>query len=71
MLFKKIIEEIIGKSIADWNIKSAKEIDGWDSVCRVRLIVETEKILDRDLSDAELEGLELIEYLQDVLKDAK
>jgi len=71
MLIKSIIEEIIGNNISDWNIKSAKEIDGWDSVCRVRLIVETEKILNRDLSDSELEHLEIIEYLQELLKDAK
>ena len=71
MSFKNIIEEIIGKPIVNWNINSVKDLDGWDSVCRVRLIVEIEKLLVRDLSDAELENLERIEHLQEILKNEK
>jgi acyl carrier protein len=44
------------------------DIPGWDSVTMVRLIVAMEERLDRQLSEAELEGIETVGSVEILLK---
>lgn len=59
----KILEEIFEEKIDFTNIKSLKDLDQWDSVTRVRLIVFIEEDLGRTLTDYEIENIHSLQLL--------
>ncbi len=40
------------------------DVPGWDSIMMVRLMLKLEEMLDRELSDAELEGIDAVADVQ-------
>jgi acyl carrier protein len=67
MKIKYIITDILGFEPESWEIQNLRDLDGWDSVCRVRLIVEVEKELGFDLTLGQIENIEDIKFLIEVL----
>lgn len=59
----KILEEIFEEKIDFTSIESLKDLDQWDSVTRVRLIVFIEEDLGRTLTDYELENIHSLQLL--------
>lgn len=49
---------------------SLADVPGWDSLKMVRLVVQIETALDRELSEAELDGLERVSDVQRLLNKA-
>jgi acyl carrier protein len=46
------------------------DIDGWDSLKGVRLIVRLEEIVGRELSESDIEGLQSVGDLERLLKSS-
>ena len=63
------LNEVFGVNINTSEIISLKEIDQWDSVTRVRLIVALEDVINRELSDEEVERLDEIQLLKNIVDE--
>ena len=63
------LNEVFGVKISTSEITSLKEIDQWDSVTRVRLIVAIEDVINRELSDEEVERLDEIQLLKNIVDE--
>ena len=48
---------------------SAKDIDGWDSLAQIRLIVSIEKFFQLRFSAAEIEELQNVGEMEDLIKN--
>jgi acyl carrier protein len=44
------------------------DIDGWDSLKGVRLVLRLEEISGRELSESQIEGLQAVKDVEDLLK---
>ena len=64
---KEIIEEIAEENIADLSsISDLRELDFWDSISRVQLIVSVEQEIARDLLDDEIQQITSINFLTEL-----
>ena len=60
----KILEELFEKTIDYSSIDTLKDLDEWDSVTRIRLIVAIEEDLGRTLEDEEIENIHRLDLLK-------
>jgi acyl carrier protein len=66
-----LIAEIVRKSgVTCHDNTLLAEIDGWDSLKGVRLIVRLEEIVGRQLSESDIEGLQSVGDLERLLKSS-
>ena len=64
-----IIEEIAEEKISELSsIKDLKDLDFWDSISRVQLIVSVEEEIGRSLENDELNLISSIELLNQLIK---
>jgi acyl carrier protein len=68
---RKLIAEVLRKSIPipSGNVTLA-QIDGWDSLKGVRLVLRLEEIMGRGLSEGDIETLQSVEDVDRLLKAA-
>jgi acyl carrier protein len=66
---RMLIAEVVRKSsLACSDNTSLADIDGWDSLKGVRLVLRLEQIVGRELSEADIEGLQLVGDVERLLK---
>jgi acyl carrier protein len=66
---RMLIAEVIRKrSVACSDNTSLADIDGWDSLKGVRLVLRLEQIVGRELSEANIEGLQSVGDVERLLK---
>ncbi len=64
----EILEEISEEKIVNSSpISDLSELDFWDSIFRVRLIVYIEDELDRSLTESEIESISDVVFLSKIL----
>lgn len=64
-----IIEEIAEEKISELSsIKDLKDLDFWDSISRVQLIVSVEEEIGRSLENDELNLISSVELLNQLVK---
>jgi acyl carrier protein len=66
----QLLTEITHRSVEGDGHTSLHDLDGWDSLRGVRLVLRLEEILGRQLSEAELERLESIHDVERLLRGA-
>ena len=63
-----LIEEIADEKVSELgSIKDLKELDFWDSISRVQLIVSVEQEIGRSLIDSELDSISSINLLNQLI----
>ena len=63
-----LIEEIADEKVSELgSIKDLKELDFWDSISRVQLIVSVEQEIGRSLIDSELDSISSVDLLNQLL----
>jgi acyl carrier protein len=66
---RTLISEVIRKSsVTCSDNTSLADIDGWDSLKGVRLVLRLEQIVGRELSEADIEGLQSVGDVERLLK---
>jgi acyl carrier protein len=66
---RMLIAEVVRKnSINCSDSTSLADIDGWDSLKGVRLILRLEEIVGRELSEDDIEGLQSVGDVERLLK---
>jgi acyl carrier protein len=66
---RTLISEVIRKSsVTCSDNTSLADIDGWDSLKGVRLVLRLEQIVGRELSEADIEGLQSVGDVEHLLK---
>jgi len=70
-----VFEDVFDEEITLQESTTAKDVDGWDSLTHVRLMVSVEKCFRVRFSTSEISGLsnlgELVSMIQSKLSDAK
>jgi acyl carrier protein len=64
----EIFESVFDEEIAVTPQLSAKEVDGWDSLTHIRLILTVEKHFHIKLSVSEIGGLQNVGGLVDIIR---
>ena len=63
-----LIEEIADEKVSELgSIKDLKELDFWDSISRVQLIVSVEQEIGRSLIDSELDSISSVDLLNQLI----
>jgi acyl carrier protein len=63
-ILKEIIEEISEEKIVNLSsISDLSELDFWDSISRVQLIVSVEQEIERSLTDSEIKMIADVAFL--------
>jgi len=63
-----LIEEIADEKVSELgSIKDLKELDFWDSISRVQLIVSVEQEIGRSLIDSELDSISSVNLLNQLI----
>jgi acyl carrier protein len=66
---RTLISEVIRKSSVTCSDNTPlADIDGWDSLRGVRLVLRLEQIVGRELSEADIEGLQSVGDVERLLK---
>lgn len=65
---QNLITEITRGKVALRNDLPISEIDGWDSLKGVRLVLRLEEALGRELSEADIEGLQCVSDIDRLLR---
>ena len=66
---RMLISEVVRKSsVTCSDNTSLADIDGWDSLKGVRLVLRLEQIVGRELSEADIEGLQSVGDVERLLK---
>jgi len=66
---RMLIAEVVRKgSITCSDDTSLGDIEGWDSLKGVRLVLRLEEIVGRELSEDDIEGLQLVGDVERLLK---
>jgi acyl carrier protein len=66
---RMLIAEVIRKSsVTCSDNTSLADIDGWDSLKGVRLVLRLEQIVGRQLSETDIEGLQSVGDVERLLK---
>ena len=66
---RTLISEVIRKSSVTCSDNTPlADIDGWDSLKGVRLVLRLEQIVGRELSEANIEGLQSVGDVERLLK---
>ena len=68
---RELIAEVLrtGNNIPPLNIRLG-DIDGWDSLKGVRLVLRLEEIVGRELSESDIESLQSVEDVDRLLRAA-
>ena len=63
-----LIEEIADEKVSELvSIKDLKDLDFWDSISRVQLIVSVEQEIGRSLIDSELDSISSVDFLNQLI----
>ena len=63
-----LIEETADEKVSELgSIKDLKELDFWDSISRVQLIVSVEQEIGRSLIDSELDSISSVNLLNQLI----
>jgi acyl carrier protein len=63
-----LIEEIADEKVSGLgSIKDLKDLDFWDSISRVQLIVSVEQEIGRSLTDSELDSISSVNLLNQLI----
>ena len=63
-----LIEEIADEKVSELvSIKDLKDLDFWDSISRVQLIVSVEQEIGRSLIDSELDSISSVDLLNQLI----
>jgi hypothetical protein len=62
-----ILSDVFAFEVNSSQLTLLSELDQWDSVTKVRLIVEIEGVLNRDLTDDEIRQIEDVDFLSKLL----
>ncbi len=62
-----ILSDVFAFEVNSSQLTLLSELDQWDSVTKVRLIVEIEGVLNRDLTDDEMRQIEDVDFLSKLL----
>ena len=63
-----LIEEIADEKVSELgSVKDLKELDFWDSISRVQLIVSVEQEIGRSLIDSELDSISSVNLLNQLI----
>ena len=63
-----LIEEIADEKVSELaSIKDLKDLDFWDSISRVQLIVSVEQEIGRSLIDSELDSISSVNLLNQLI----
>ena len=63
-----LIEEIADEKVSELvSIKDLKDLDFWDSISRVQLIVSVEQEIGRSLKDSELDSISSVDLLNQLI----
>ena len=63
-----LIEEIADEKVSELgSIKDLKDLDFWDSISRVQLIVSIEQEIGRSLIDSELDSISSVDLLNQLI----
>lgn len=63
-----LIEEIADEKVNELaSIKDLKDLDFWDSISRVQLIVSVEQEIGRSLIDSELDSISSVDLLNQLI----
>tara|TARA_B100000795_G_scaffold260218_1_gene235871 strand:+ start:264 stop:479 length:216 start_codon:yes stop_codon:yes gene_type:complete len=63
-----LIEEIADEKVIELaSIKDLKDLDFWDSISRVQLIVSVEQEIGRSLIDSELDSISSVNLLNQLI----
>ena len=63
-----LIEEIADEKVSELvSIKDLKDLDFWDSISRVHLIVSVEQEIGRSLIDSELDSISSVDFLNQLI----
>lgn len=63
-----LIEEIADEKVSELaSIKDLKDLDFWDSISRVQLIVSVEQEIGRSLIDSELDSISSVYLLNQLI----
>lgn len=57
---RAILSEVIRKDVTAPDTTSLTDLDGWDSLKAVRLILKLEEVIGRDLDENDIDGLRSI-----------
>lgn len=64
-----LIEEIADEKVSELaSIKDLKDLDFWDSISRVQLIVSVEQEIGRSLKDSELDSISSVDLLNQLIR---
>ena len=63
-----LISEILRREISASGETLLTDIDGWDSLKGVRLMLRLEEEVKRELSESELEGISCVEDVSRILR---
>lgn len=68
---RELVSEIARKSVVTSSQRMLlAEIDGWDSLKGVRLVLRLQEIVGRDLSEDDIAGLRSIADVEQILQSA-
>lgn len=63
-----LIEEIADEKVSELaSIKDLKDLDFWDSISRVQMIVSVEQEIGRSLKDSELDSISSVDLLNQLI----
>ena len=63
-----LIEEIADEKISELgSVKDLKDLDFWDSISRVQLIVSVEQEIGRSLNNSELDSISSVNFLNQLI----
>ncbi len=63
-----LIEEIADEKISELgSVKDLKDLDFWDSISRVQLIVSVEQEIGRSLKNSELDSISSVNFLNQLI----